>query len=101
MANSFLSSHDQIWAFTGFRRVDRFLFGCCCALLTTGNSDLNSRAFRRALDGLPTMSNNKSFFEAPQAAAIYKHELLKRYIAAWVGKVGSTSTDRRVVVYDA
>jgi hypothetical protein len=32
------------------------------------------------------MANNKSFFEAPQAAAIYKHELLKRYIPAWTGK---------------
>lgn len=47
------------------------------------------------------MSSNKNFFESPQAAAIYKHKLLKGYIPAWVGKVGSTSTDKRVVVYDA
>ena len=47
------------------------------------------------------MSNNRSFFQAPQAAAVYKHELLKRYIPAWAGKVGSTSAGQRVVVYDA
>lgn len=47
------------------------------------------------------MSNNKSFFLSPQAAAIYKHELLRRYIPAWAGKVGSTSHGKRVVVYDA
>lgn len=47
------------------------------------------------------MSNNKNFFESPQAAAVYKHKLIKSYIPAWVGKVGSTSTDKRVIVYDA
>ena len=47
------------------------------------------------------MSSNKSFFESPQAAAIYKHKLVKSYIPAWAGKVGSTSADKRVVVYDA
>jgi three-Cys-motif partner protein len=47
------------------------------------------------------MASNKNFFLAPQAAAIYKHELLKRYIPAWAGKVGSTSPGKRVVVYDA
>lgn len=47
------------------------------------------------------MSNNNNFFESPQAAAIYKHKLLGSYIPAWVGKVGSTSTDKRVVLYDA
>ncbi|GAW49670.1 MULTISPECIES: three-Cys-motif partner protein TcmP [unclassified Nocardioides] len=47
------------------------------------------------------MSNNKNFFEAPQAAAVYKHKLIKSYIPAWAGKVGSTSEDKRVVVYDA
>lgn len=47
------------------------------------------------------MSNNKNFFLSPQAAAIYKHRLLKSYIPVWVGKVGSTSQGRRVVVYDA
>jgi three-Cys-motif partner protein len=46
------------------------------------------------------MASNKNFFLAPQAAAIYKHELLKRYIPAWAGKVGSTSPGKRVVVYD-
>lgn len=47
------------------------------------------------------MASNKNFFESPQAAAVYKHKLLKTYIPAWAGKVGSTSTGRRVVVYDA
>jgi three-Cys-motif partner protein len=47
------------------------------------------------------MSSNKNFFESPQAAAVYKHRLIKSYIPAWAGKVGSTSTDKRVVVYDA
>lgn len=47
------------------------------------------------------MSSNKNFFESPQAAAIYKHKLIRSYIPAWVGKVGSTSADRRVIVYDA
>lgn len=47
------------------------------------------------------VSSNKNFFESPQAAAIYKHKLVKSYIPAWAGKVGSTSRDKRVVVYDA
>ncbi len=47
------------------------------------------------------MSNNKSFFLSPQAAAIYKHRLLKSYIPVWVGKVGSTSQGKRVILYDA
>jgi three-Cys-motif partner protein len=47
------------------------------------------------------MSSNRNFFASPQAAAIYKHQLIKRYIPAWAGKVGSTSTGRKVVVYDA
>lgn len=47
------------------------------------------------------MSSNTNFFESPQAAAIYKHKLLKSYIPAWAGKVGSTAAGRSVVVYDA
>ena len=47
------------------------------------------------------MVDNDNFFQSPQGAAIYKHGLLKNYIPAWAGKVGSTSTGRRVVVYDA
>lgn len=47
------------------------------------------------------MTNNKNFFESPQAAARYKHKLIKGYIPVWTGKVGSTSRDKRVVVYDA
>ncbi|PZS35053.1 MAG: hypothetical protein DLM58_04540 [Pseudonocardiales bacterium] len=47
------------------------------------------------------MSSNRSFFESPQAAAIYKHKLIKSYIPAWAGKVGSTSSGKQVVVYDA
>lgn len=47
------------------------------------------------------MSNTKNFFESPQAAAVYKHKLLKAYIPAWAGKVGSTAQGGKVVVYDA
>lgn len=47
------------------------------------------------------MVSNSNFFASPQAAAIYKHQLIKRYIPAWAGKVGSTSTGKKVVVYDA
>lgn len=47
------------------------------------------------------MTDNKNFFESPQAAAKYKHKLIKSYIPVWAGKVGSTSQDKRVVVYDA
>ncbi len=47
------------------------------------------------------MSNHSNFFDTPQAAAIYKHALLKYYIPAWAGKVGSRSSGRRVIVYDA
>jgi three-Cys-motif partner protein len=47
------------------------------------------------------VSSNTNFFASPQAAAIYKHELIRRYIPAWAGKVGSTSVGKRVVVYDA
>lgn len=47
------------------------------------------------------MSSNESFFESPQAAAIYKHKLIKGYVSVYVGKVGSTATGRRVHVYDA
>lgn len=51
--------------------------------------------------GITPVSSNKSFFESPQAAAVYKHKLLKTYIPAWAGKVGSTSQGKRVLVYDA
>jgi three-Cys-motif partner protein len=47
------------------------------------------------------MSSNKDFFLTPQAAAVYKHKLIKSYIPAWVGKVGSTSANNHLVVYDA
>lgn len=47
------------------------------------------------------MSGNKDFFLTPQAAAVYKHKLIKSYIPAWVGKVGSTSTNNNLIVYDA
>ena len=47
------------------------------------------------------MTNNSRFFESPQAAAKYKHQFLKSYIPAWAGKVGSRSSGKRVVVYDA
>jgi three-Cys-motif partner protein len=51
--------------------------------------------------GAGYVTNNKNFFESPQAAAKYKHKLIKGYIPAWAGKVGSTSPDKRVIVYDA
>lgn len=51
--------------------------------------------------GRVLMSNKSNFFESPQAAAVYKHKLLKTDMPAWAGKVGSTSKDERVVVYDA
>lgn len=47
------------------------------------------------------MTNNARFFEYPQAAAIYKHQLLKSYMPVFIGKTGSRSTGGRVVVYDA
>lgn len=47
------------------------------------------------------LSSNKNFFLSPQAAAIYKHKLIKSYIPAWVGKVGSTSAGNQLIVYDA
>ncbi|WP_284745080.1 three-Cys-motif partner protein TcmP [Amycolatopsis sp. RTGN1] len=47
------------------------------------------------------MSSNKNFFLSPQAAAVYKHKLLKSYTPAWAGKVGSTSVNNKIVVYDA
>lgn len=53
------------------------------------------------LRGITRVSSNKSFFESPQAAAIYKHKLIKSYIPAWAGKVGSRSLGNMVVVYDA
>jgi three-Cys-motif partner protein len=47
------------------------------------------------------MSSNKNFFLSPQAAAVYKHKLIKSYVPAWIGKVGSTAANNRLVVYDA
>lgn len=49
----------------------------------------------------PPVANNARFFEYPQAAAIYKHQLLKSYMPVFIGKTGSRSTGGRVVVYDA
>jgi len=47
------------------------------------------------------MTANSGFFESPQAAAVYKHKLIKTYEPAFVGKVGSTAAGGRVHVYDA
>lgn len=47
------------------------------------------------------MSNNSTFFESPQAAAIYEHKLLRSYIPAWAGKVGSRAPGKKVYVYAA
>lgn len=46
------------------------------------------------------MADNTNFFESPQAAAVYKHRLLKEYIPPFVGKTGSIGTGH-VFVYDA
>ncbi len=47
------------------------------------------------------MTNNSTFFESPQAAAVYKHRLLRTYVPAWAGKVGSRAPGKRVFIYDA
>lgn len=47
------------------------------------------------------MTSNSTFFESPQAAAVYKHRLLRTYVPAWAGKVGSRAPGKRVFVYDA
>lgn len=47
------------------------------------------------------MTSNSTFFESRQAAAIYKHRLLRTYVPAWAGKVGSRAPGKRVFVYDA
>lgn len=46
------------------------------------------------------MADNANFFQSPQAAAVYKHRLLREYIPPFVGKTGSVGTGH-VVVYDA
>ena len=47
------------------------------------------------------MASNSTFFESPQAAAVYKHRLLRTYVPAWAGKVGSRAPGKRVFIYDA
>lgn len=47
------------------------------------------------------MASNSTFFESPQAAAVYKHRLLRTYVPAWAGKVGSRAPGKKVFVYDA
>lgn len=47
------------------------------------------------------MTSNSTFFESPQAAAVYKHRLLRTYVPAWAGKVGSRAPGKRVFIYDA
>ena len=47
------------------------------------------------------MASNTTFFESPQAAAVYKHRLLRTYVPAWAGKVGSRAPGKRVFIYDA
>ena len=47
------------------------------------------------------MSKNNNFFQADrQTAAVLKHGILARYLATYVGKVGSTSVDHRVGYID-
>lgn len=40
------------------------------------------------------------FFESQQAAAVFKHGILKRYLTVFASKTGSTSKDGRVVFLD-
>jgi three-Cys-motif partner protein len=44
--------------------------------------------------------NGRFFSENKQAAAILKHGILERYLASFVGKLGSTSLDNRVGYLD-
>ena len=48
-----------------------------------------------------SVASNSTFFESPQAAAVYKLRLLRSYVPAWAGKVGSRAPGKRVFVYDA
>lgn len=48
-----------------------------------------------------SVTRNSTFFDSPQAAAIYKHRLLRAYVPAWAGKVGSRAPGKKVFVYDA
>ena len=47
------------------------------------------------------VASNSTFFESPQAAAVYKHRLLRSYVPAWAGKVGSRAPGKAVFIYDA
>jgi hypothetical protein len=47
------------------------------------------------------VASNSTFFESPQAAAVYKHRLLRSYVPAWAGKVGSRAPGKKVFIYDA
>lgn len=46
------------------------------------------------------MGKNEDFFARPQAAAVFKHAVLRNYAPIFVGKVGSTAPDGRVVILD-
>ena len=47
------------------------------------------------------VASNSTFFESPQAAAVYKHRLLRSYVPVWAGKVGSRAPGKTVFIYDA
>jgi three-Cys-motif partner protein len=72
-----------------------------CSAAVTRENFVHRRRVSTGFQEAGELSSNKNFFLSPQAAAIYKHKLIKSYIPAWVGKVGSTSADNRLVVYDA
>lgn len=40
---------------------------------------------------MTTRRDNSDFFQSPQGAAVLKHQLLKSYLGAFTGKLGSTS----------
>lgn len=46
------------------------------------------------------MSAPTNFFDEPQAAAVLKHGILRRYLRPFVSKTGSTSKGRRVAYID-
>ncbi|WP_433610359.1 three-Cys-motif partner protein TcmP [Dactylosporangium sp. CA-139114] len=63
------------------------------------NADLGSTLGGESAGEQDTDSASQ-FFVSKKAAAVLKHEILRQYVVPFVGKVGSTSTDARVVYLD-
>lgn len=47
------------------------------------------------------VASNSTLLRVRQAAAVYKHRLLRSYVSAWAGKVGSRAPGKTVFIYDA